>query len=70
MMNSEWVEFNQYFWQIPDLAVGLEVEFNNGDRYIVGSINDQGGTCNCCNVIDFDVVKRYRRIFDAGALQQ
>jgi hypothetical protein len=42
-------------------VVGLTIDLDNGDQYLIGDINPLGGVCDdCCEVRPERVVKRYR----------
>jgi hypothetical protein len=74
---SDWVEFNGRFSSYDKDAPGLEqalgndhlagllIELDDGSQELIGSINTNGGVCDCCRqVTPSTVVRRYRRVFD------
>lgn len=64
---NDWFEVNEKFRdlrQCGKIQPGMIIEMENGERYLVGDINCNGGICDDCMAFDWeDVVKRYIRIF-------
>ena len=61
---SEWIEVDEKWITFSGkVKIGMIIEVENGDQYLVGHINILGGTCDCCSeFIHSDVIKRYKII--------
>lgn len=71
-MVNTWIEVNvpfaisanflqKTFEELGLCKAGTEIEFEDGERLIIGDINGEGGTCGCCTTINLHrIVKRYR----------
>lgn len=62
-----WIDFGLAFSELEDelkrknLSLpGLMIESEDGDQFLVGHINELGGTCDDCRAISFEtIIKRY-----------
>lgn len=49
------------------LRAGVQIEMEDGKRYLIGHINEQTGACDDCVLFErTDVVRRYRVLCDPG----
>lgn len=66
-----WIDFGREFAELEDelkeknLSLpGLMIESEHGHQFLVGHINELGGTCDDCRAISFGtIIKRYRVIW-------
>lgn len=46
------------------VRVGMLVELENGDQMLIGSVNELGGCCDCCEEIrGGDIIVRYKQVW-------
>lgn len=77
---SEWIEVNIPFGGVYDtrnsdeldsmkkrnlISAGVQVEMEDGERYLIGDINECRGVCDDCTAFRSDaIVRRYRVVWD------
>jgi hypothetical protein len=68
-MKNQWIEYNkpwkdyegECFLHSGLCQAGTIIEADNGNTYLIGDINEEGGTCKCCNAFTMDtIIKRYK----------
>jgi len=68
-----WIECSIEWYKFEESKVcrpGVEVMVKNKDNeeikhILIGNINKNGGTCNCCELVNFnDVVLKFRKVLE------
>lgn len=80
MINKEWIEINIQYGRNCDKDedsfvnrrldnAGTQIRLKGGRAYLIGDINQLGGSCDCCTAVDgSDIVEAYRVLVEDAEL--